>query len=109
MALRPGAISAFSSTSSSIRPSTMHRSSSTSLNMEFMTHYEEVNLETDHAMSIFDITPQIEAIVEKSGCKEGTVSISRALTIFVYIYIFYIYRSALTHLHLSLGHSTQQT
>ena len=50
-----------------------------------MTHYEEVNLETDHAMSIFDITPQIEAIVEKSGCKEGTVSIHVHYTICVYM------------------------
>eukprot|EP00571_Detonula_confervacea_P015706 CAMPEP_0172297354 /NCGR_PEP_ID=MMETSP1058-20130122/411_1 /TAXON_ID=83371 /ORGANISM="Detonula confervacea, Strain CCMP 353" /LENGTH=162 /DNA_ID=CAMNT_0013006499 /DNA_START=151 /DNA_END=639 /DNA_ORIENTATION=+ len=43
--------------------------------MEFMTHYEEIQLDTDHAMSVFDITPQIEAIVEKSGCKEGTVTV----------------------------------
>ena len=40
-----------------------------------MTHYEEIQLETDHAMSVFDITPQIEDIVAKSGCKEGTVTV----------------------------------
>lgn len=40
-----------------------------------MTHYEEVQLDTDHGMSVFDITPQIEAIVESSGCQEGTVTI----------------------------------
>jgi thiamine phosphate synthase YjbQ (UPF0047 family) len=51
-------------------------SSSTSLQMaEFMTHYEEIQVDTDHTMSVFDITPQIEAIVEKSGCKEGTVTV----------------------------------
>mmetsp|Transcript_13600 Transcript_13600/g.29567 ORF Transcript_13600/g.29567 Transcript_13600/m.29567 type:complete len:204 (-) Transcript_13600:75-686(-) len=49
--------------------------SSLQMSMEFMTHYEEIQLDTDHAMSVFDITPQIEAIVEKSGCKEGTVTV----------------------------------
>ena len=67
MAMLPLA-TAFSSPSFKIR-------SSTSLPAEFMTHYEEIKLDTDHGMSIFDITPQIEAIVEKSGCKEGTVTV----------------------------------
>lgn len=49
--------------------------SSTSLQMEFMAHYEEIELATDHGMSVFDITPQIEEIVSKSGCKEGTVTV----------------------------------
>jgi thiamine phosphate synthase YjbQ (UPF0047 family) len=49
--------------------------SSTSLQMEFMAHYEEIELTTDHGMSVFDITPQIEDIVSKSGCKEGTVTV----------------------------------
>jgi thiamine phosphate synthase YjbQ (UPF0047 family) len=48
---------------------------STSLYMEFMTHYEEITLNTDHGMSVLDITPQIEAIVSKSGCQEGTVTV----------------------------------
>jgi thiamine phosphate synthase YjbQ (UPF0047 family) len=47
----------------------------TSLQLKFMTHYEEVQLETNDGMSVFDITPQIEAIVEMSGCKEGTVTV----------------------------------
>ena len=67
--------SAFSTRAASTH---MGRSTSTSLHaspMEFMTHYEEIKLDTDHGMSLFDITPQIEAIVEKSGCKEGTVTV----------------------------------
>ncbi|OEU10046.1 hypothetical protein FRACYDRAFT_271179 [Fragilariopsis cylindrus CCMP1102] len=52
------------------------RASSSRLQMsEFMTHYEDIQVDTDHAMSVFDITPQIEAIVKKSGCKEGTVTV----------------------------------
>jgi thiamine phosphate synthase YjbQ (UPF0047 family) len=51
------------------------RSARSYLQMEFMTHYEEIQLETDHGMSIFDITPQIEAIVSESGCQEGTVTV----------------------------------
>mmetsp|Transcript_19503 Transcript_19503/g.44409 ORF Transcript_19503/g.44409 Transcript_19503/m.44409 type:complete len:208 (-) Transcript_19503:263-886(-) len=43
--------------------------------MEFMTHYEEIKIETDHAMSVQDITAQVEAIVAKSGCMEGTVTV----------------------------------
>jgi thiamine phosphate synthase YjbQ (UPF0047 family) len=43
--------------------------------MEFMTHYEEIQIETDHGMSIFDITSQIESIVSESGCKEGSVTV----------------------------------
>lgn len=54
---------------------TLKGRSSLQMSMEFMTHYEEIQLDTDHAMSVFDITPQIEDIVEKSGCKEGTVTV----------------------------------
>lgn len=49
--------------------------SCTRLSMEFMTHYEEMQLSTDNGMSVFDITPQIEEIVAKSGCQEGTVTV----------------------------------
>lgn len=45
------------------------------LHLQFMTHYEEIQLNTDHNMSIFDITSQIEAIIAKSECKEGTVTV----------------------------------
>jgi thiamine phosphate synthase YjbQ (UPF0047 family) len=51
------------------------RSTKTNLQMEFMTHYEEIQIETDHGMSIFDITSQIESIVSESGCKEGSVTV----------------------------------
>jgi thiamine phosphate synthase YjbQ (UPF0047 family) len=44
--------------------------------LEFMTHYEEIQVgPTDHGMSVLDITDQIEAIVTKSGCREGTVTV----------------------------------
>ena len=45
------------------------------MGLEFMSHYEEIQLGTDHRMSIFDITDQIEAIVATSSCKEGTVTV----------------------------------
>lgn len=45
------------------------------LHLQFMTHYEEIQLDTDHGMSIFDITSQIEAIIAKSECKEGSVTV----------------------------------
>jgi thiamine phosphate synthase YjbQ (UPF0047 family) len=56
-------------------PTLTPRTTGTSLYLEFMTHYEEIPLNTDHGMSVFDITPQIEAIVSKSGCQEGTVTV----------------------------------
>ena len=43
--------------------------------LDFMTHYEEISVSTDHGMSIFDITPQVEAIVQQSGVQEGTVTV----------------------------------
>jgi thiamine phosphate synthase YjbQ (UPF0047 family) len=43
--------------------------------MEFMTHYEEIQITTNSGMSVQDITKQIEIIVEWSGCLEGTVTI----------------------------------
>lgn len=45
------------------------------MGLEFMTHYEEIQLGTDHGMSVFDITDKIEEIVTKSGCREGTVTV----------------------------------
>lgn len=65
--------SAFSSPS--FTTTTTRSTSSSSLQMKFMTHYEEIELATDHGMSVFDITTQIEAIVSKSGCQEGTVTV----------------------------------
>jgi hypothetical protein len=62
---------------SSRLPARMQRRSAPALRMglEFFTHYEEITVSTDHGMSIKDITPQVEAIVAKSGCKEGTVTV----------------------------------
>ncbi|MGK3737093.1 MAG: thiamine phosphate synthase YjbQ (UPF0047 family), partial [Bacillariaceae sp.] len=76
-ALQLTASSAFSvGAGFAITSSTNGRASSSRLQMsEFMTHYEEIQVDTDHAMSVFDITPQIESIVAKSGCKEGTVTV----------------------------------
>jgi thiamine phosphate synthase YjbQ (UPF0047 family) len=56
-------------------PSITDRLLRTNLQMEFVTHYAEIQLDTDHGMSIFDITPQIEGIVSNSGCQEGTVTV----------------------------------
>ena len=50
-------------------------STATSLNLEFMTHYEEIQITTGDGMSVHDITKQIEVVVEWSGCQEGTVTI----------------------------------
>ena len=74
-ALQLTASLAFSGASPGLTLRAGHSSSSLQMSMEFMTHYEEIQLETDHAMSVFDITPQIEAIVAESGCKEGTVTV----------------------------------
>lgn len=61
-------------------------STATSLQMEFMTHYEEIEIQTNDGMSVHDITKQIEVVVEWSGCLEGTVTIlSRHSTLSVSI------------------------
>jgi thiamine phosphate synthase YjbQ (UPF0047 family) len=43
--------------------------------MEFVTHYEEVQVDTDRGMSVHDITDRIEEVVSRSGCREGTVTV----------------------------------
>jgi len=64
------------STGARFGTSTRSRDALSSLQMsKFMTHYEEIQLDTNHGMSVYDITPQIEDIVAKSGCKEGTVTV----------------------------------
>jgi thiamine phosphate synthase YjbQ (UPF0047 family) len=67
---------ASSSSSSCLQMSESNSESNKSNPLEFMTHYEEISLDTDHAsMSVVDITPQIEDIIKKSGCKEGAVTV----------------------------------
>jgi thiamine phosphate synthase YjbQ (UPF0047 family) len=56
-------------------PSLTNTRTSSSLQMEFVAHYTEIELTTDHGMSIFDITSQIEDIVSDSGCQEGAVTV----------------------------------
>lgn len=41
----------------------------------FITHCEDLTVKTDHSMSIFDITSDVEDIVAKTGCKEGVVTV----------------------------------
>ena len=48
------------------------------MGLEFVTHYEEIWLDTDHGMSVFDVTGRVEAIVAESGCREGTVTVLSA-------------------------------
>ena len=67
--------SIMSSSSSFSSSTTTTTTTKLQMTMEFMTHYEEIQLSTDHGMSVFDITSQIEAIVAKSKCQEGTVTV----------------------------------
>lgn len=41
----------------------------------FVTHFEELAVPTGRGVSMVDITPEIKAIVAKSGCKEGVATI----------------------------------
>ena len=43
--------------------------------MAFVTHYEQMSVETGRTVSMVDITQEVAAVVEKSGCVEGTVTV----------------------------------
>jgi hypothetical protein len=51
------------------------RASSSKISMSFMTHFEEISVQTGRALTISDITGAIRDVVEKSGCKEGVVTV----------------------------------
>ena len=43
--------------------------------MAFVTQYEQMSVETGRTVSMVDITKEVAAVVEKSGCVEGTVTV----------------------------------
>ena len=45
------------------------------LSMGLVTHFEEVIVPTNDGVSVHDITEEIEAIVAKTGCEEGLVTV----------------------------------
>ena len=49
--------------------------SALSLSMGLVTHFEEVIVPTNDGVSVHDITEEIEAIVAKTGCEEGLVTV----------------------------------
>lgn len=46
-----------------------------SLRMSLVTHFEEVIVQTNDGVSVHDITEEIAAIVGKTGCEEGLVTV----------------------------------
>ena len=62
----------FSFSSSALAPV---RTPAAHVTMEFVTHFEELPVKTGRTVSMVDITGDIAAIVERSGCKEGTVTV----------------------------------
>ena len=51
------------------------RSCTSAVSMAFVTHYEQMSVETGRTVSMVDITQEVAAVVEKSGCVEGTVTV----------------------------------
>jgi len=45
------------------------------VSMAFVTQYEQMSVETGRTVSMVDITKEVAAVVEKSGCVEGTVTV----------------------------------
>jgi len=43
--------------------------------MAFVTHFEQLGVETGRTVSMVDITAEVAAAVEKCGCVEGTVTV----------------------------------
>jgi thiamine phosphate synthase YjbQ (UPF0047 family) len=43
--------------------------------MSFVSHCEEIKIDTDHVFSVHDITTDVENIVNKVGCKEGVATV----------------------------------
>lgn len=51
------------------------RLSTSAVSMAFVTRYEQMSVETGRTVSMVDITKDVAAVVEKSGCIEGTVTV----------------------------------
>lgn len=63
------------SLSSTVSKSTVTAASSTSLLSSFITHYEEILVQTTRGVSLVDITKDVAEILKKSECQEGVVTV----------------------------------
>ena len=45
------------------------------VSMAFVTRFEQLAVKTGRTVSLVDITSEVVEVVEKSGCKEGTVTV----------------------------------
>ena len=43
--------------------------------MTYVTQYEQLSVKTGRTVSMVDITKEVAAVVAKSGCVEGTVTV----------------------------------
>ena len=73
LALVVGSATAFSPSASAFAPT--RSAAAKYATMGFVTHYEDLPVKTGRTVSMVDITSEIASIVEKSGCKEGTVTV----------------------------------
>ena len=73
LAIVVGSATGFSPSASAFAPA--RAAAARSATMGFVTHYEDLPVKTGRTVSMVDITGDIASIVEKSGCKEGTVTV----------------------------------
>ena len=45
------------------------------MSMNFVTHYEEIQIQTDSGISVHDVTKEVASIVDKTSVKEGVVTV----------------------------------
>lgn len=45
------------------------------MSMNFVTHYEEIQIQTDSGISVHDVTEEVASIVDKTSVKEGVVTV----------------------------------
>lgn len=55
--------------------SSPRRAAASGISMAFVTHFEQLGVDTGRTVSMVDITKDVATIVEKSGCIEGTVTV----------------------------------
>jgi thiamine phosphate synthase YjbQ (UPF0047 family) len=55
--------------------SSPRRAATGCVSMGFVTHFEQLGVDTGRTVSMVDITNEVAAIVEKSGCIEGVVTV----------------------------------
>lgn len=69
-----GAVSGFT-VSSALLPANRVTRSTSDVSMAFVTHFEQMSVDTGRTVSMVDITSRVADAVAKSGCKEGTVTV----------------------------------